>query len=91
MMQSSIIQKARVDLEHSVRLYMSLKSRISAIVNSTDDLDQSTLKYERQKFEDALNDLNRTQTIWRCRSEDVGSYSPTDKYSDCWLESEWYE
>ena len=46
---------------------------------------------KQHNLEASIKDLNRTHTIWRCRSEDDGNDTSLDNYSISWLEKEWEE
>ena len=50
------------------------------------------MKLEREKFENALKDVNKSHTIWRCRTEESDyDHADMEKYSTSWLESVWDE
>ena len=86
------IQAAREDFTISVSIYMACKALISKIVGSAEILSETQLKLERQKFENALKDLNRTHTIWRCRCDEIDHRDFAEsQYSEAWLENKWYE
>ena len=95
------IEEARHDLEHSVSTYLHCKSLISKTLDSIEDCKsvisetfcsiEETLKFQKQQFENALKGLNRSHTIWRCRSDDSNLDTSSDSYSSTWLENEWEE
>ena len=81
------IEEARYDLENSVEVFLHCKSLISETLGSI----EQTLRFQRQNFGNALKDLNRSHTIWRCRSEDSNIDTSSDRYSTSWLEKVWEE
>jgi len=87
----SAVAAARDDLEKSVEEYLQCKSVISKSVDSAVAVCEETLRLLRQEFEDAIKGLNKSHTIWRCRSEENGIETSSDIYSTSWLECEWEE
>ena len=92
------IKEARGILEDSIKIFHHCKSAISKTLSSIEDCKSvisesivGTLRFQRQTFENALKELNRSHTIWRCRSEDNNLDISSDRCSSTWLENEWEE
>ena len=91
------IEEARHDLEHSVQMFLDCKSVIKKTLNLIEDCNsvisksfcsiEETLRLQKQQFGNALKNLNRSHTIWRCRSEDSNLDTSSDRYSSTWLEN----
>ena len=86
----SAVTIARHQLEVSVQKYFDCKRQISLGLEST-TINLNKLISLRRGLELSIKDLNRTHTIWRCRSEESGIDTTLDEYSSSWLENEWIE
>ena len=90
-MSSMEIIKACEDLESAVKNFFVWKSRSSNVLESRTFV-LEVLSVTRKGLEDALHELNKCHTIWRCRHEDVGDeVLDSEPYSAMWLENEWIE
>ena len=59
----------RNDLENAVAAYFSCKSGIVKILMSSAWVTQEILNSQQERLKDALQNLNRTHTLWISRSE----------------------
>ena len=82
-------EAARNDLDDAVAAYSNFKSNIVEIAMSTVRVSPQIINSAQEKLEDALQNLNRTHTIWVSRSEFSAEQLATQRYSQEWLENEW--
>ena len=82
-------EAARNDLDDAVAAYSHCKSNIVDIAMSTVRVSPQIINSAQEKLEDALQNLNRTHTIWVSRSEFSAEQLATQRYSQEWLENEW--
>ena len=84
------IEAARQELQNAITAFICYKSTVVDITSSNGvGVDQEALISTLKKFEDSLQELNRSHTTWVCKSEFSDEQLAAERYSLKWLENEW--